>query len=83
MSDNETALVASDRDPFGEVSFFGRRGGKTSAMLAWLRENPERFMLCEDSKATRALASRENLIVEGPVTCNGRVLPTLLLRARA
>lgn len=51
-------------------------------MLAWLRENPERFMLCEDSKTTRALASRENLIVEGPVTCNGRVLPTVLLRAR-
>ena len=82
MSVEEPALVPSDRDPCGEVSFFGRRGGKTAVLLAWLREDPERFMLCEDNKATRALASRENLVVEGPVTCNGRVLPTVLLRAR-
>ncbi len=82
MTTTDTALAIPDADPFAAVSFFGRPGGRTADMLAWLREDPERYMLCADDKATRALASRENLIVEGPLTVNGRVLPSVLLRAR-
>lgn len=76
------ALVAPDQDPFGMTSFCGKRACMTADAVAWLREDPERYMFATDDRATRALVSRENLIAE-EVTVSGRKVPSLLLRARS
>lgn len=58
----------------------GRRTGRTSAAMAWLRESSDHAMLARDNPATAELVAREGLAVE-TIMRDGKPTGDLLLRA--